>query len=140
MPASTTPDGIVYPLSTDPIAPLNTHFEDLADSVQDAFAARWNETTWIAPTLTNSWVVSGGQTVGYRRVGKTVRIRGRVSGGTTGSAFTLPVGFRPEQEISFFVRNGTGGTSCLVRVATDGTVNIVAGDVPNFGPCGWFIA
>jgi hypothetical protein len=36
MPASTSPDGIVYPLPTDPIAPLNVVFQDLADSVQDA--------------------------------------------------------------------------------------------------------
>ena len=40
MPANTTPDGIVYPTSTDPIAPLNAHFQDLAESVQDSLSAR----------------------------------------------------------------------------------------------------
>lgn len=36
MPSSTTPSGIVYPLSTDPIAPLNTVFQDLAETTQAA--------------------------------------------------------------------------------------------------------
>jgi hypothetical protein len=36
MPATTSPDGIVYPVPSDPIAPLNAVFQDLADSVQNA--------------------------------------------------------------------------------------------------------
>ena len=40
MPASTTPSGIVYPLSTDPIAPLNAVFQDLAESVQEAMVTK----------------------------------------------------------------------------------------------------
>lgn len=37
MASATSPSGIVYPDATDPVAPLNTVFKDLADSVQDAF-------------------------------------------------------------------------------------------------------
>lgn len=37
MPDFTSPDGIVYPLPADPIAPLNTVFQDLAESTQAAF-------------------------------------------------------------------------------------------------------
>jgi len=44
MPANTSPDGIVYPISTDPIAPLNTHFQDLAESVQGAIVAERTST------------------------------------------------------------------------------------------------
>jgi len=44
VPANTSPDNIVYPLSTDPIAPLNTVFEDLADSVQAALTAERTST------------------------------------------------------------------------------------------------
>lgn len=40
MSSSTTPDGIVYPDASDPIAPLNAVFQDLADSVQTALDAR----------------------------------------------------------------------------------------------------
>lgn len=36
MPGTTSPDDIVYPLPTDPIAPLNAVFQDMAESVQDA--------------------------------------------------------------------------------------------------------
>lgn len=36
MPSTTSPSGLVYPLPSDPIAPLNTIFQDLAESVQAA--------------------------------------------------------------------------------------------------------
>lgn len=39
MASSTTPDGIVYPDASDPVAPLNAVFQDLAVSVQDALDA-----------------------------------------------------------------------------------------------------
>lgn len=37
MPANTSPDNIEYPVSTDPVAPLETVFANMASSVQDAF-------------------------------------------------------------------------------------------------------
>lgn len=40
MPSSTAPNGIVYPLSTDPIAPLNAVFQDLAETAQAAMLVR----------------------------------------------------------------------------------------------------
>jgi len=40
MASTTSPDNIVYPDASDPVAPLNTVFKDLADSVQDALDAR----------------------------------------------------------------------------------------------------
>lgn len=39
MPSSTTPDGIAYPVSSDVVAPLEGHFENLADTSQDALDA-----------------------------------------------------------------------------------------------------
>jgi len=45
MPSSTTPNGIVYPLSTDPIAPLNAVFQDLAESAQAAMLVRSEAST-----------------------------------------------------------------------------------------------
>lgn len=36
MASSTSPDNIVYPDASDPVAPLNTVFQDLAESVQTA--------------------------------------------------------------------------------------------------------
>lgn len=40
MASTTSPDSIVYPDASDPVAPLNTVFQDLAESVQTAFDAR----------------------------------------------------------------------------------------------------
>ena len=40
MASTTSPDGIVYPDASDPVAPLNTVFQDLAESVQTALDAR----------------------------------------------------------------------------------------------------
>jgi hypothetical protein len=40
MASATSPDGIVYPDASDPIAPLNTVFQDLAESVQTALDTR----------------------------------------------------------------------------------------------------
>jgi len=36
MASATVPSGIVYPDASDPIAPLNTVFQDLAESVEAA--------------------------------------------------------------------------------------------------------
>jgi len=36
MPGSTSPDNIIYPVPSDPVAPLNAVFQDMAESVQDA--------------------------------------------------------------------------------------------------------
>jgi len=44
MPSTTSPSGLVYPLPSDPIAPLNTIFQDLAESVQAALIVE-EETT-----------------------------------------------------------------------------------------------
>lgn len=46
MPANTSPDNIEYPVSTDPVAPLETVFANMANSVQDAFdgfRVDWND-------------------------------------------------------------------------------------------------
>jgi len=40
MASATSPDGIVYPDASDPIAPLNAVFQDLAESVQTALDTR----------------------------------------------------------------------------------------------------
>lgn len=59
MPGTTSPDNIVYPLPSDPVAPLNTAFQDLAESVQDALIPQaisspvagqkfvYNGTNWV---------------------------------------------------------------------------------------------
>lgn len=92
-----------------------------------------HDTGWIEPTLINSWTQSGAVTVGYRRVGETVNMRGRVTGGTTGAAFVLPEGFRPDQRGFYGVLTGaSGSTITVVTLQASGNVEAVSGALPNF--------
>lgn len=47
MPSITSPGGIIYPVPTDPIAPLNAVFQDLAESAQEAIVSRTETTTKV---------------------------------------------------------------------------------------------
>jgi len=47
MASQTSPSGIVYPDASDPIAPLNTVFKDLADSVEAALTGGGTEVTAV---------------------------------------------------------------------------------------------
>ena len=73
MPDFTSPDNLVYPVSTDPIEPLNAIFKDLADSVQDALTAKipgdWSP--WV-PTYENIITGDGVVVANYAQIGKTV--------------------------------------------------------------------
>ncbi len=55
---------------------------------------------------------------------------GTIGGGATSAACTLPVGFRPAQNLIFQVAGYQGGTSGAARidVYTDGTVRVQSGD------------
>ena len=45
MASQTSPSGIVYPDAGDPVAPLNTVFQDLAESVENALTGGGATTT-----------------------------------------------------------------------------------------------
>lgn len=92
---------------------------------------------WQDCTFQNGWTDYGS---GYAPAGFTktsagvVGLRGLIKNGSIGSvaACTLPVGFRPSQRLSFQVGGYEGGTSGAARVdvATDGQVQVVAGETP----------
>jgi len=92
---------------------------------------------WQDCVLQNGWGQYGN---GYSTSGFTkttagvVGLKGLIYGGSIGTvaACTLPVGFRPSQRISFQVGGYQGGTSGAARVdiATDGQVQVVAGESP----------
>jgi hypothetical protein len=73
MPAFTEPDGIIYPVPTDPIEPLNAIFQDLAQSTQDAIVGRipveWE--SWI-PVYDNMSPADGAVEALYAKIGKTI--------------------------------------------------------------------
>ena len=52
MASATSPDGIVYPDASDPIAPLNAVFQDLAESVQDALDDKQNQIDALEARIT----------------------------------------------------------------------------------------
>ncbi|MCH9736248.1 MAG: hypothetical protein K0U78_17125 [Actinomycetia bacterium] len=57
MASSTSPSGIVYPDASDPVAPLNTVFKDLADSVQTALDTLPSQEQ--EPPLTTTFLLMG---------------------------------------------------------------------------------
>jgi hypothetical protein len=84
--------------------------------VSTALTTRLGDNAWIAPTLGNSWVNTGGATAaaGYRIRDGVVYLRGSISNGTLGNdapagiAFTLPAGYRPDRQLMFCCQAGTG--------------------------------
>ena len=91
------------------------------------------DTGWITPTLVNGWSSVATQTVQYRRLNGVVMCRGRGTGGTTNTMFTLPAGFRPGQAFTQTVMDGpsTPVSVCRVVFETNGTIEAVAGTQPN---------
>ena len=107
MPANTTPDNIQYPVSTDNIAPLETVFASMANSVQTALNTRAIKSyRWANTAARNAQAGMAAGDVGYQIDDKTswtysgtAWVRGdspgdpgipfRVAAGTTA---TLPAG------------------------------------------------
>jgi hypothetical protein len=78
---------------------------------------------WIAPTLEHSWG-HGAAEVGYRLQGNIVRLRGRLTGGASGTiAFTLPAGYRPSQQTYMPLIAGGANTGYAV-IEPAGTVAV----------------
>ncbi len=91
--------------------------------------------TWQAPVLNAGWVLyNTGSPVGYRKDALgTLELRGGVKNGTTADGtvlFTLPAGYRPNQNRIFLVRtvNGVGqlnvdvGGEARIYGVTDATI------------------
>lgn len=77
-----------------PIQPIPQSYID--------FVNFWTPTAWVGVTFQNGWRNRGGTftPVRYRKVGDTVQMEGSMENGTMGvGAFTLPVGFRPPNDL-----------------------------------------
>lgn len=104
-----------YPIGSDPIV--------RAGGFQEWFTNP--DSGWQPLTLENGWT----GTPVYRRVGKVVEIRGSVSGGTLNSNIaTLPVGFRPSQQVNSMVpqlsTNGSDPNNSRILAQSSGAVNV----------------
>lgn len=86
---------------------------------------------WISvSSFSNSWTSS---TTRYRRIGKVVYLDGAITGGSNGTAFTLPAGFRPDSTQSYIVQGSSSQTAAsvaLITVGSSGAVIAVSGQTP----------
>lgn len=81
----------------------------------------YGDSSWTAPTMTNSWVNAG---AAFMLIGRVVWMHGAITPGTAGAAaFTLPSGYRPSEVQHFVVPTGaSANTWNEVVVDTTGTV------------------
>lgn len=84
---------------------------------------------WIAPTLLNGWTST---TLGYKKVGSIVYIRGSVLNGAIGGTpvFKLPEGYRPKESRNFGVLSrdaSSGYTEGRVTIYSSGDFTIDLG-------------
>lgn len=86
------------------------------------------DTGWIRVAggvgFQNSWSEFAPIFVSYRLLGQVVDLKGMLYGGPSGSttAFTLPVGYRPAQLLTFAVLDYTTGAPKRIQIDTTGTV------------------
>lgn len=133
MSISTTNLGLLKPLGSDSIKNhlLKEHTTnlDLIDTQITSLLAKFTSESFIAPTLTNSWVNynNGYSTVGYYKDAfGVVCFRGLIKSGTINtSAFTLPSGYRPLTTIS--VPINSNNAFGVLEIRSDGTVVPVMG-------------
>lgn len=94
--------------------------------------AGFADVDWVpVTTFTNGW--SALSAVAYMRRSGIVFIRGRLTGGTSAVAFTLPAGFRPAQSGEFACASGT---TTVVRVSMNSAGEVIppATYTPNLEP------
>lgn len=89
---------------------------------------------WLSPSYTNSWVDFSGPLAGrYRKNGEgLVQLAGSLKSGTIGStAFTLPAGYRPTQEVDISPWS-SGETDSKLVILASGAVVPVTGSNTQF--------
>jgi hypothetical protein len=97
----------------------------------DLSAAVYLNTSWVAPTLLNSWADIGGtyQVAQYRIMNGCIELRGVITGGANNTvAFTLPVGFRPLYDHAILVWGGDSPiTPVIITLLQNGDVYMRGG-------------
>lgn len=96
--------------------------------IQADLAFLYGDSTWTAPSFTNGWVNYGGTllTVGFRRIGTRIFLKGTMKSGTmSAAAFTLPTGYRPLADCEFAVNSNL--VFGEVEIKSAGTVTALTG-------------
>jgi hypothetical protein len=84
-----------------------------------------NSSGFTSLGLTSGWIPYGTRNPAVHLNGKIVQFQGSISSGSTGSAFTLPVGMRPSKTV-YVPIDTFGGTNGRLEIHTDGTVYVEA--------------
>ena len=106
--------------------------QTLIQQLDARLSAEISDSGWINADLENDAAAASGYPApGFRKIGKTVHLRGAFTGLTTAGAtvFTLPVGFRPAgvHTITAAAISGSSVTGTVaLRVLTNGQVKILA--------------
>lgn len=100
-----------------------------SQSVYTGTAWVGHNTSWVTvASPASGWSAFSGQgfagPVMYRRVNKMIFLAGTISGGSAGTLFTLPEGFKPAAPRLFSPLSS--GTPATVRVGADGQVSVTA--------------
>ena len=92
-----------------------------------------SDSGWITATLNSGYTHYGSPygPVAYRKIGNIVNIQGITDGGALGVIFTLPVGYRPEQQI--IIATEMSNVLGRLDIRRDGAVEIING--PGTGWC-----
>ena len=128
IPLATVPTTLTHALSVDQRVWVQMHGRAVI-----VLGAAGRDTAWLPATFKNGWTdASSSAPVQYRMFHDVVRLRGRASGGTTGSViFTLPTEFLPSSPLYF----PAAGVAGQIEVGTNGDVAMVgapAGSVAAF--------
>lgn len=150
MPANTSPDNIVYPVSTDPVAPLETVFANMANSVQDAldgFRTDFDDFTAERAIQTFRWADSAARNaqtgmvagdIGYQidtAVGYTYSGSGWVATGTValldknGTGYSVPNNAFTQLTDTYLATTKLRGMTTsggAITVPTDGLYRVTA--------------
>ena len=96
------------------------------ESWRDWLAKLESRLSWNAVTFTNSWANVSGRNAKYSKdVWNNVSLVGRIDTGTSGTAaFTLPEGFRPNEDMEFICAGEAGGSPAVayVTITSSGVV------------------
>ena len=81
---------------------------------------------WVALTLNSGWANIGSpyQTAAVRKFGGFVKLRGQINV-SSGTAFTLPAGYRPPGRMEICVASGSTVDSARARVESNGNVTFI---------------
>lgn len=111
-------------------ARVGTNETDIATNVTDiaTLDGRVDDlegVAWTAVSFQNSWVNGSSQPAQYRKIGDVVHLRGHIGGGTLSTtAFTLPVGYRPPNNLYFTILGTGAAAGYFALLSTAGAFNV----------------